>query len=66
MALMSGTRGWAPRRGRKAMRSRTTPSQRRYPHAEKKSKEKIDLIGAQEQDGGKGPGHINFTLGEVD
>ena len=48
------------------MRSRSHPHQRRHPHAAKKSNKEINLIGAQEQDSGKGPGHINFTLGKVD
>ena len=41
------------------------PHQRRHPHAEEEGQEKIDLISLQEENRGKGPGHIKLTLGKV-
>ena len=66
MALIRGTRGWDPRRGRKATRSRTTPKRAGSRHAGAEGQEEIDLPGGQEQDRHKGPEHIDLSLGEVD
>ena len=52
-------------RGRKARRLQDYPQQGRNPHAENKGRKKIDLKGMHEEDGGKGSGHINLTLGKI-
>ena len=66
MALIRGTRGWEPRKGLKATRSRTTPRKAAAAIPAIKARKKLTLPGGQEQDRHEGPAHVDLALGEVD
>ena len=66
MALMRGTRGWKPRKGRKATLSRSHPQEGGRTHPQGKGQEEIDFPGGQEQHRHKGAAHVDFPLGEID